>query len=117
MNFKCHLKFKVPLDESDKEAVAMNQPNIGTEGFRVVSEIPWQERLQDHNNKIDEYLQNSRFRGCDPKSTVYSKQVLLRSIFARVPITDMSDPTGLAHILLWDLLSPESSSFCLSQII
>lgn len=35
-----------------------------------LSAIPWEERLKDHNNKINEYLQNRLFRGCAFETTV-----------------------------------------------
>jgi integrase len=81
------------------------------------SRIPWQERLDDHNNKIDEYLQNCIFRGCSVDGTIYQRKVLLQSIFRRVLIVDSTYPTGVGHLLIWDLLNPESGSHYLTCII
>jgi integrase len=81
------------------------------------SKVPWQERLDDHNNKIEEYLQNCIFRGCSIDGTIYQRKVLLQSIFRRVPIADATRPTGTGHLLIWDLLRPESCSHHLTCII
>ncbi len=81
------------------------------------SKVPWEERLEDHNNKIDEYLQNCIFRGCNAESTIYGRKVLLQSVFRRVPIFDPTHPTGQGHILIWDLLNPITGSYYLSLII
>jgi integrase len=81
------------------------------------SKVPWQERLDDHNNKIEEYLQNCIFRGCSVDATIYQRKVLLQSIFRRVSIADATHPTGMGHLLIWDLLNPESGSHCLTCII
>jgi integrase len=81
------------------------------------SKVSWQERLDDHNNKIEEYLQNCIFRGCSVDGTIYQRTVLLQSIFRRVPIAEATHPTGMGHLLIWDLLSPESCSHYLTCII
>ncbi len=81
------------------------------------SGVPWEERLKDHNNKIDEYLQNCIFRGCSIDGTIYQREVLLQSIFRRVPITDATHPTGQGHLLIWGLLSPAFGSRYLSLIV
>jgi integrase len=79
--------------------------------------IPWEERLEDHKNKIEEYLQNCIFRGCNVESTLYERKVVLQSIFRRVDINDSTHPKGHRHLLVWELLSPSLGSRYLSLII
>lgn len=90
---------------------------LSTEFEMSGSGVPWKERLEDHNNKIDEYLQNCIFRGCSVDGTIYQREVLLQSIFRRVPIADTTHPTGHGHLLLPDLLSPSLGSHYLSLIV
>jgi integrase len=90
---------------------------LSTEFEMSGSGVPWEERLEDHNNKIDEYLQNCIFRGCNVDGTVYQREVLLQSIFRRVPIVDTTHPTGDGHLLIWGLLSPSFGSHYLSLIV
>jgi integrase len=81
------------------------------------SGIPWEERLEDHKNKIEEYLQNCVFRGCSVDSTLYERKAVLRSIFRRVEITDSTHSVGRRHLLIWELLSPSLGSRYLSLIL
>ena len=77
----------------------------------------WAEEATDHDRKIEEYLQNCLFRGCDPHSTVASRARVLRSIFRRVEIEDARCPSGKRHLLLWELLNPKTGPVYLSQSI
>jgi len=36
-------------------------------------QIPWEEQFADHENKIEEYIQNCIFRGCSVEGTVRRK--------------------------------------------
>lgn len=67
--------------------------------------IPWEERLQDHNNKKTEYLENCLFRGC-AEATIKSLDSSLTSVFNRVQIEDPTHPEGRRHIVCWDVLDP-----------
>jgi hypothetical protein len=70
-------------------------------------QIPWEERLEDHNNKKTEYLENCLFRGCNPETTIKTLDSALTSIFNRVQIEDPTHPAGRRPLLCWDLLDPE----------
>ena len=96
------------MSESNSPPAALEIPLSG---------IPWIERLEDHNKKIDEYLQNCIFRGCNIEGTVYQKRVILEAMFRRVPIADATLPTGQGHLLTWELLSPVCGSRYLGLII
>lgn len=96
----------------------MTKDNGEDAGLRPTGNgVPWKERLEDHNNKIDEYLQNCIFRGCNVEGTIYQRRVFLQSVFRRVPMIDSTHPTGCGHILGWDLLSSTHGSHYLSLII
>ena len=72
--------------------------------------IPWEEQLQDHNLKIEEYLQNLLFRGCMYETTVTTAKVILKRLFNGLQIEDPNHPRGCRQILVWELLNPERSS-------
>jgi hypothetical protein len=72
-----------------------------------LSAIPWEERLEDHNNKIKEYLQNRLFRGCAFETTVESSRRVLQAIFKRVEMDDPSHPLGKRPIVFWEFMDPE----------
>ncbi len=79
--------------------------------------IPWEQRLEDHNHKIDEYLQNCLFLGCEIDSTIRERKAVLKSIFRRVEIEDSTHPAGRRHLLVWELLSPSLGRYYLGLII
>jgi len=78
--------------------------------------IPWREQLEDHTNKIEEYLQNCLFRGCS-EATLHERKAILRAIFLRVKIDDSNHPAGRRHLLVWDLLNPVVGSYWLGLIV
>lgn len=96
----------------------MNEPD----GLHNASEIPptripWEERLEDHNNKREEFLQNCVFRGCSVESTLHDRKAVLDSIFRRIKIPDSTHPDGYRHLVIWDLLNPILGSYYLGLII
>jgi integrase len=72
--------------------------------------IPWEEQLQDHNLKIEEYLRNLVFRGCTYETTVKTAKVILKRVFDGLQIEDPNHPRGRRQILVWELLDPERGS-------
>jgi integrase len=72
--------------------------------------IPWEEQLQDHNLKIEEYLQNLLFRGCMYETTIRSARVILKRLFDGLQIEDPNHPRGRRQILVWELMDPERGS-------
>ena len=48
-------------------------------------QVPWEEQFEDHENKIDEYMQNCIFRGCSVEGTVRRKAEL-HTVFRRIEI-------------------------------
>ena len=80
------------------------------------NQIPWEERLQDHNNKKTEYLENCLFRGCNPDTTIKRLHSALTSVFNRVQIEDPSHPEGRRQLLCWDLLDPKLGATYISRI-
>src|ERR1043165_4536313 len=72
--------------------------------------ISWEEQLHDHNQKIEEYLQNRVFRGCTYESTVRSARAVLKRLFDLVPIEDPRHSDGHRQILVWELLDPVRGS-------
>lgn len=94
----------------------------GLDGLHTASEkpptrIPWEERLEDHNNKLEEFLQNCVFRGCSVESTLHDRKAVLDSIFRRIKIPDSTHPDGYRHLVIWDLLNPILGSYYLGLII
>src|ERR1051325_7888358 len=72
--------------------------------------IPWEEQLQDHNRKIEEYLNNLVFRGCTYETTIRTARVVLKRLFDGLQIQDPNHPRGRRQILVWELLDPERGS-------
>src|SRR3954454_17743538 len=68
--------------------------------------IPWEEQLQDHNQKIEEYLRNLVFRGCTYETTVKKARIILKRLFDGLQIEDPNHPRGSRQILVWELLDP-----------
>jgi integrase len=86
---------------------------MGEAGFlqagvrRSANTIPWEERLDDHNNKISEYLQNRLFRGCSYETTIKGSRSILKRIFNRVELDDPTHPLGRRPICFWEFMDPE----------
>ena len=59
----------------------MELPNPKSTRIQQLPIISWEEQLQDHNQKIEEYLQNRVFRGCTYESTVRSARAALKRLF------------------------------------
>src|SRR6266446_5751691 len=92
------------------------------DGLHTASEtmstrISWEERLQDHDNKLEEFLQNCVFRGCSVEATLHDRKAVLTSIFRRIKIPDSTHPAGYRHLVIWDLLNPILGLYYLSLII
>ena len=68
--------------------------------------IPWEEQLQDHTRKREEYLQNLLFRGCTLETTIRSSRAVLKHLFDRLQIEDPNHPRGFRQLLVWELLDP-----------
>src|SRR5215204_4378654 len=82
----------------------MDLPNPISPRVQQPPIISWEEQLQDHNQKIEEYLQNRVFRGCAYESTVRSARAALKRLFDLVPIEDPKHPDGHRQMLVWELL-------------
>ena len=79
----------------------MEPPNPISTCLQQSQPIPWEEQLQDHNLKIDEYLQNLLFRGCTYETTVKTAETVLKRLFDLVQIEDPNHSDGVRHILVW----------------
>jgi integrase len=79
--------------------------------------VRWKERLEDHNRKIEEYLQNCLFRGCNLETTVRSSKAVLSRLFNRLQIDDLNHPLGRRQILFWEFLDPQLGSSRLGLLI
>ena len=88
----------------------MEPPNPISPPVQQPRIIPWEEQLQDHNQKIEEYLQNLVFRGCTYETTVRSARAVLKRLFDRLQIEDPNHPRGHRQILVWELLDPGRGS-------
>jgi integrase len=75
--------------------------------IRQPPSIPWEEQLEDHNQKIEEYLNNLVFRGCTYETTVRKSRAVLKRLFKRLQIEDPNHARGRRQILIWELLDPE----------
>jgi integrase len=79
-------------------------------------QVPWEEQFEDHENKIEEYIQNCIFRGCSVEGTVHRKAEL-HAIFRRSEIADSTHPNGRRQLVVWDLLNPTRGSHYVNLII
>ena len=82
----------------------------------LAHQIPWEEQFEDHENKIEEYIQNCIFRGCSVEGTVRRKAEL-QTIFRRMEIADATHPAGCRQLVVWDLLNPSRGSHFVNLII
>src|SRR5687767_3981027 len=105
---KRHLKIQPTVDRQlQKWRKGKMTKKSASNGETKQHQIPWEERLEDHNNKKTEYLENCLFRGCNPETTIKTLDSALTSIFNRVQIEDPTHPAGRRPLLCWDLLDPE----------
>jgi integrase len=88
----------------------MEVPNPISPRVKQPPIISWEEQLHDHNQKIEEYLQNRVFRGCTYESTVRSARAVLRRLFDLVQIQDANHPNGHRQLLVWEFLDPVRGS-------
>ena len=79
-------------------------------------QVPWEEQFEDHENKIEEYIQNCIFRGCSVDGTIRRKAEL-QTIFRRIEIADPTHPAGRRQLIVWDLLNPSRGSHYVNLII
>lgn len=79
--------------------------------------VPWEERLGDHNKKVDEYHQNCLFRGCSAETTIASSKSMLKRLFSRIQIDDPTHPLGRRQILFWEFMDPQLGSSRLGLLI
>src|SRR5687768_17461897 len=114
---KRHLKIQPAADRQlQKWRKGKMTKKSASNGESKQHEIPWEERLEDHNNKKTEYLENCLFRGCNPETTIKSLDSALTSIFKRVQIEDPTYPAGRRQLLCWDLLDPKLGATYISLI-
>jgi len=88
----------------------MKVQNPISPGTQQLSNIPWEEQLQDHNLKLEEYLQNLLFRGCTYESTIRSSRAVLKRLFDLMQIEDPNHPRGRRQMLVWEILDPKLGS-------
>jgi hypothetical protein len=112
-NFKQRLIYQ----NSKGDRFMSDENALHSEADAPTNVIPWDQRLEDHNYKIDEYLQNCLFLGCEIDSTIRERKAVLKSIFRRVEIEDSTHPAGRRHLLGWELLSPSLGRYYLGLII
>ena len=79
--------------------------------------IPWEEQLQDHTRKLEEYLQNLLFRGCTLETIIRSSRAVLNHLFDRLQIQDPNHPRGTRQALVWELLDAGLGSSRLSLLV
>ena len=90
---------------------------LPSQGGPPLNRVPWEERFEDHNNKIEEYLQNCLFRGCSEEATLRDRAWILNSIFRRLVIGDSGHSAEQTQVLIWDLLNKILGSYYLSLLI
>src|SRR5215218_4937799 len=95
----------------------MELPNPISPRIQQPPIISWEEQLHDHNQKIEEYLQNLLFRGRTYESTIKSSKAVLNHLFDRLQIEDPNHPRGHRQILVWELLDPGLGSSRLGSLI
>src|ERR1051325_2959305 len=95
----------------------MDQNGLPTASETPSTRIPWEERLEDHNNKLAEYLENCVFRGCSVEATLHDRKAVLTSIFRRIKIPDPTHPRRERHGVIWDLVNPILGSYYFGLIV
>ena len=95
----------------------MEPPNPISPPVEQPRSIPWEEQVQDHNLKVDEYLQNLVFRGCTYETTIRSSQAVLNHLFDQLQIEDPNHPLGFRQVLVWEFLDPSRGSSRLGSLI
>src|SRR5215510_12674922 len=79
-------------------------------------QVPLEEQFEDHENKIEEYIQNCIFRGCSVEG-ISRRKAELQTIFRRLKIADSTHPAGRRQLVVWDLLNPSHGAHYVSLII
>jgi integrase len=79
-------------------------------------QVPWEEQFEDHENKIEEYIQNCIFRGCSVDGTIRRKAEL-QTVFRRIEIADPTHPAARRQLIVWDLLNPSRGPHYVNLII
>jgi len=103
--------------KAELERFTLELPNPISPRVQQPPIISWEEQLHDHNQKIEEYLQNLLFRGCTYESTIKSSKAVLNHLFDRLQIEDPNHPRGRRQILVWELLDPGLGSSRLGSLI
>jgi integrase len=94
----------------------MRNKSLQTHHEKTTENISWEECLRDHENKIEEYLQNRLVRGCNPETTIRSDRSILLSTFRKIDVDDLSHPHGHRQLFFWELLNPKNGSYYASLI-
>src|ERR1043165_9401379 len=78
---KRHLKIQPTVDRQlQKWRKGKMTKKSASNGESKQHQTSWEERLEDHNNKKTEYLENCLFRGCNPETTIKTLDSALTSI-------------------------------------
>ena len=95
----------------------MNDSVIDSSSVRAPGVIPWEERVHDNDNKIEEYFRNCHFRGCNPDTTIRALRTEIHSLLRRVEVADPTLPQGKRQLLIWELLDPRRGPYHLGLLI
>jgi integrase len=87
------------------------------EGDVSPSRITFEEQFRDHDNKIEEYIQNCIFRGYNSETTIKTIRSVLKSVFKRVQIIDQNHPEGRRQLFFCEIMDPKDGPSRLGQII
>src|SRR6266850_1584282 len=74
-----------------------------------LTEVPYPERLRDHEAVLQAYFRTFEKRAYVQES-LKRTEGFLRSVFEGVLVQDAAHPTGQRHLLIWDLLCPNEGS-------
>jgi integrase len=100
-----------------KEVTFMSDSVIDSASVQAPGVIPWEERVHDNDNKIEEYFRNCHFRGCNPDTTIRALRTEIHSLLRRVEVADPAHPQGKRQLLIWELLDPRRGPYYLGLLI
>ena len=70
-----------------------------------ITEVPYAERLRDHEAVLSAYFRTFEKRAYT-EASLQRTEGFLKSFFEGVLVQDAAHPTGERHLLIWDLILP-----------
>lgn len=78
------------------------------------NQIPWPEQQEDHHRKLQQYFHTFRMRNFSEETRRWIEQFVV-GFFNSYVVQDLTHPSGIRNLLLWDLMNPLNGATCVSK--